>query len=268
MDDEIRRALIWILRPVARLLIATGTGVPRVEEILRAVMIDEAKQHLSRQNSRVNVSSLSLATGLQRREVKRLLEIDANAGGASLGPAPRVVRRWLGSEAWRDAEGRPLQLPRRSEAEPSFEKLVAEVSTDIHHRAVLETLLAQKVVVLDAETDCITLLSVGYLPSGSDQLSYLGRNAGDHLSAAVANVTSAQSAPFYERAAHFNGLSPLSIVELDALARDEQQAALSRIAEHAAYLQAQDEASPGADLRFRCGAYIFHTEDRPGEDDT
>ena len=87
-----------------------------------------------------------LLTGVHRKEIRRLRE-----EGGDLAEVPAVVTlatgiiaRWLGQPSHTGPDGRPLPLPRSApEGVPSFEGLVASVTTDVRPRAVLDDWIAQ-----------------------------------------------------------------------------------------------------------------------------
>ncbi len=260
MSDALKTALARILRPLVRLLIARGVGVPALMDLVRQLYVEQAEVHFRLDNKRLTVSRLSLLTGLQRREIKKQQTHDQLPTKTSMGPVPRVLARWATDPDWRDDTGQPRRLPRRG-ADASFEHLVASVSRDIHPRSVLDALLSDGHIKLDPQSDTVSLLRHSYLPKDARQkLSYFGLNLGDHAAAAVANINAADTPPFFERAVHFNGLSPQALAEVDALARRLQTDALYQIAARAGQLQAPGGGAPG---RIRCGAFIYTESEQP-----
>lgn len=247
-----------ILRPIVRLMISRGFGFAAASELLKRLYVEEAEAHFQLDGKRMTESRISLLTGLRRREVKRLLEEGAeNDSALPMGPAPRVLMRWATSKAWQDKSGAPLTLALRGREGESFEALAAEISKDIHARSVLDALEAAGSVSVDRKQGRVTLVSDTYLPTDDDaQLAYASANVGDHASAAVGNILSAD-APFFERAAHFNNLTGASVAKLNVTAREVHSQALARIAAEAEAAQQRDADAPDANMRFRSGAYIF-----------
>ena len=268
MESNLKNVLSRVLRPVVRLMISNGVGIPVVSELLKELYVEQADRNFRIEGKRLTDSRISVLTGLRRREVKRLRSEPPADNAPIMGPVPRVVARWIGATGWQDEDGEPRVLPRRGEGAHTFEQLVAEVSRDIHPRTVLDALLAEGAIELDEATDTIHLQSRFFLPTDQRaQLEYLGANVGDHADAAVQNVLAGDDdAPFFERAAHFNNLSRESRAELDAFARSVHGDALKRVAERAIVAQEQDAGQPDATQRFRCGVFIF-SEDTRTEDD-
>ena len=93
------------------------------------------------------------------------------------------------------------------------------VTRDVRPRAVLDEWLDRGMVTID-EAGRIRLEEAAFAPrSGDDrQLYYFGRNLHDHVAAAVENVLAAQP-PFFERAVHYDGVSPEMATKMLALSR-------------------------------------------------
>jgi len=251
-----------VLAPLARLLAGRGVGFGAASDLLKSLFVDAAARRLAEDGERVTDSRISVLTGLQRRDVKQLrsrLDEGAPPPLAS-GLLARALGRWAGAEPYRDAAGAPLALPRAADGEEaSFERLCREVSQDVHPRSILDALVSIGAVSFDRERDEVTLLSPAVVGAGDDvALDYLGANVGDHAAAAVANLLAGPGAPpFFERAVHYNNLTPASVAELDRMAREQAMAMLLALNAAAQRLQDADEGRPDARMRFRAGAYVY-----------
>lgn len=255
-------ALTRVLRPLVRLGIARNLLFPDLAQRLKETYVSVAAENFRLEKKRVTDSRLSLLTGLQRKDVKAIrARDDLTLRARSAGPLPRILARWQGAEPYRDADGRSVALPRQAvEDGPSFERLVQEISRDLHPRTLLDELLRMGLVALEEESDRVLLTAEALLPSADEEalLAYLGSNLGDHAEAAAGNVLAAPGpGPFFERAVHYNRLSAASLAELDALSRRLQQAALEEVNARAQALQARDNGDAQARGRFRCGAFIY-----------
>lgn len=228
-----------LLRPIARLAIARGVLFGQVADRLKLQFLHGAKDLA--EDGKLTDSRLSVMTGLQRRDIARLRD-------QSQAPAPvanhlaRLVSVWHQS-------GKAV-LSRKA-----FDALAQDIRRDVHPRTMLEQLVHAGTI--EVVGDQVTLLATSYqpLPGSEDQLDYLGRNGGDFLTAATANVMQ-DPAPFFERAAHFNGLSEDAVAALEAEYKEKQMALLHDIGAKAAKLQ---DSAPGQH-RFRAGGY-FYKED-------
>ncbi len=265
MNGYLETALARVLRPLIKLMISKGIGMQALTEHLKALYVEQAERHFQLDGKRMTDSRVSLLTGLHRRDVRRLRDAAAPRAPATMGPVPRVIARWMMAPGWQDEDGQPLRLQLRGEGPQSFEQLVAAVSRDVHPRSVLDALLAEHLAEIDGDTGEVMLVGNSYVPKHEQtQTDYLGMNLGDHAVAAVENVLARYKPPFFERAAHFNKLSPGSLGELDRLARKLQLDVLQIIAEKATALQDMDAGTADAGGRFRCGAFVYVEESPPG----
>ncbi len=265
--NPIQGALRRILRPLVRAMVAKDVPFPILADRLKEMYVEVATNDFRLGSKRMTDSRISLLTGLQRKDIRavraRLERADAEPNQPGAGPLPRVVARWLGVAAYLGPSGGPKRLPRVAQDGSSFESLVAEVSRDIHARTVLDEMVRLGLVEHDADDDCVQLVAPGFVPSRGDVelLGYFGANLGEHAEAAVANLlASPEPGPFYERAVHYNQLSPAALEELDGLARRMQQEVLSKLSARALVLQQRDAGREGASGRFRCGAFIYLQE--------
>ena len=270
MKTPLEIALRRVLAPLVRLMIARGCRFPEISELVKDLYVEQAERHFRIAGRRMTDSRLSVLTGLQRKDIRQRRDAPGDAdddAARSMGPLPRVLALWSASPRWRDGAGRPLVLPRKSGNAPGFESLVAEISRDIHPRTVLDQLVAAGAVRFDGETDTVELVSETYLArDDADRLAYLGANVGDHAAAAAANLMAEpETAPFFERAVHYNRLSPHSLDTLERLARRIQGDALTELNRAAQAAQESDRDRPDAGGRFRCGAFIYRDESRPEE---
>ena len=67
------RAFTRLMRPLVRALIARGMTFPYVSNLLKAVYMDVAQTEFLVGEAEPTVSRLSVLTGLQRKDVKRIL---------------------------------------------------------------------------------------------------------------------------------------------------------------------------------------------------
>ena len=245
-----------LLRPLVRLFVARGITFPALTNLLRELYVNVAEYDFALAGKEQTDSRVSLLTGIHRKEVRRL-----RGAGAPVSQVPaivsrtsRIVARWVAAPEFTDAEGRPLPLPRQSEAGPSFESLVSGVTRDVRPRAVLDEWLDRGLAALDAENR-VVLREAAYLPKGGGepQLYYFGRNLHDHVAAAVENIMGDRPR-FLERAVHYDGLSPALAERLEKRAREIAMDALRQANAEAHEACASD---PGGDHRWNFGMYVY-----------
>ena len=219
LDPALADALRALLGPMARLALAQGVSFAALEEMLKEAVVDEALKAQSAQTPSRVVSRISVATGLNRREVTRLTQHRRDAREVRHPPAAEVFTRWLTDPACCDGNGVPRPLPRlpQVQGEPSFESLAHSVTRDVHPRSLLDELCRLGIARLDGETDQVVLVRNAFVPNDAQaaMLGFLGDNVGDHLSAAVSNVIAAEP-PHFEQAVFAD---ELSLESLEAVRR-------------------------------------------------
>jgi hypothetical protein len=159
-------------------------------------------------------------------------------------------------------------LPRAGAA-PSFEALVAGISTDVRPRTVLDELKRLGFVRHDEADDTVALDTGAFVPSDDEAhlLRLFEANLADHAQAAAANVTGSDG-PFLERAVYYTHLPAEAVDELHARARADSRQMLEDLNALALARQRTSRRRHGgnADLqRFRFGVY-FYREDMPEDD--
>ncbi len=214
LEPALVDALRALLGPIARLALAQGVSFAALEELLKEAVVDEALKAQSAQAPSRVVSRVSVATGLNRREVTRLTQRERKPRDVRNPPAAEVFARWQTDPAYCDADGAPRPLPRmpRAAGEPSFEGLAHSVTRDVHPRSVLDELCRLGIARLDAEQDQVVLTRNAFVPNDAQaaMLGFLGDNVGDHLSAAVSNVLAVEP-PHFEQAVFADELSEDSV---------------------------------------------------------
>ena len=259
-DQLVLAAASEILRPLVGMLLANGVKHGVLVELLKRLLVEAARGRVPGGAGARAVSRISVATGIHRKEVKRLLHEPADVadlGGRSL--ASEAFTRWLTDPRFLDAQHQPRVLARHAApgAEPSFESLAREVSRDVHSRTILDELLRLKMVELDG--DGVRLVAQAFVPAARerDMLRFLADNIGDHLSAAVANAEE-RADRFLEQAMFSDELSADSIRRVEALAREHWQRMLRELAPKLQALVDEDRAAGRtANRRARIGMYSY-----------
>ncbi|MBY0508796.1 MAG: hypothetical protein K2P94_01465 [Rhodospirillaceae bacterium] len=250
-----------LLRPVVRLLISKGMGLPALTEVLKEVYVDVALREFPTRGKKQTDSSISILTGVHRKDVKRLRTKKDRGPQAprSVSIGAQLVARWVGSRETTDKKGRPLPLPRQAESAggPSFDALVAGVSTDVRPRAVLDEWLRLGIAHLDAD-ERVVLNQLAFVPQKGfeEKAFYLGRNIHDHVAAAAHNLLG-EGNPQLERSVHYSGLTSESAKALAAASERVGMEALLEINRLALQLISQDKGNENATRRINFGLYFY-----------
>ncbi|MFO1151664.1 MAG: DUF6502 family protein [Alsobacter sp.] len=255
---QVHGPLKRLLRPLVRLCIRSGMTFPALDQLLRELFVNVAETEFALDGKEQTDSRVSLLTGINRKEVARLRGAGApvRETPASLSRTSAIVARWLSQFV--DERGEPMALPRfASDDSPSFEALVASVTKDVRPRAVLDEWLDRQLVRIDGQ-DRVILVEAAFVPRGDDDRKwhYFGRNIHDHVTAAVANVSSS-TPPFMERAVHYDGLSPQLARDLEESSRKLAMEALKSANAEADRSLASDQ---GGGSRWIFGVYVLRED--------
>lgn len=262
-QDALLDAIQSVLAPMADLAVARGLTFAQVEESLKQAFVRSAQQAQLAQGLPAHrlVSRISTATGINRREVTRLTQMDQGApkpAGASL--VSQLFTRWVSDRQLR-VKGKPRALPRQGAA-PSFESLARSITQDVHPRTLLDELCRLNLAQLDVDKDMVHLTQEGFTPRGDWQrmVEFLGSNVGDHLHAAVDNVLGEDSRHF-EQAVFAQGLSDDSVEQVRELARKHWKALMAEAVPMMTQCLETDAATPEqARQRVRLGLFTYHED--------
>lgn len=253
-------AFARILRPAVRLALAMGLKHPQLEEVLRDLLVDEARNlWLKKDGSRPNLSQLATTTGLNRKDVTARVRdtrpvLPATEGSA----AAKAYTAWLQVVA-EDESQRTLPLA-DSGAGHSFE-LLARFATrgNVHHRTVLEELQRLNLVAVAGSE--VKLLGGSFVPAGSvrDMLAFLGDNVRDHLQAAVSN-TLGQQPRMLERAVYASGLEPDDCERIHQLTRQHWDTIHHQLVRE--MTEAVERCDGQGAARMRVGIYAYYENER------
>ena len=261
VEPALADALRAVLAPLARLALARGVPFSALEEMFKEAFVDEALKAQPGQSSSRMVSRVSVATGLNRREVTRLTHKDRGTRVVRSSPASEVFSRWMTDPAWHDAAGEPRALP-RVPAEPdgpAFETLAHSVTRDVHPRSILDELCRLGIASVDEASDQVRLVRKAFVPSEEKaaMLGFLGDNVGDHLMAAVSNVLAPQP-PHFEQAVFADELSDESLAAIRAFVLAQWKSLMHGAVPLLEGLIAEDRrAGRPQDQRIRIGLYSY-----------
>lgn len=259
-SNRLLDTLVRVLVPLVRLMIAKGVTFQMASELLKRVYVKAAREHFVGDDTSTG-TKLSLLTGLNRKEIRRL----TTAAAAEKHPAEMISyamavhTAWRSGRRWRDRDGKPKVLSRHTTGrQSSFDDLVRAVTTDHRPSAVLEELVRLgQVVEDDAGQVHLTNPEFLSLREFSDRLILLGDNLQDHANAAVLNVLEPQPR-FLERSVFSDELSRESADGLAILADEQWKRMHDAIFDRAVRAEKDDAAQARTtDTRIRVGMYFY-----------
>lgn len=220
MHESLQKAVSRMLSPLVRLLLRHGVSHAEFCNWAKQSYVAEAARHFGMQNKPPSVSRISIVTGINRKEVKRIRELpsDVDTGVSKHNRAVRVVTGWLKDTEFLGDDNTPQVLEYGSSAD-SFNQLVKKHGGDVPARAMLDELVRVGTVSINDQK--VTLLHKGYVPhesesamldlfatSATDLLTTLEQNLSDpaqnrlQMSVAYNRVTDEGVARFRELSSH------------------------------------------------------------------
>lgn len=156
------------LRPLVRILIKQKVEFNSFQNLVRGLFVEEAEKYIleTSENSRGKISSIAYQTGLDRREVSKLLKEKSSEQDSDLIEQARsresnIIEHWTTVQPYCDADLKPIPL-KRSGSGLSFETLVQRFGKNISHGPILEALLEAKCVQII--NNKVHLISKSYIP--------------------------------------------------------------------------------------------------------
>jgi len=237
-----------------------GLKYPHLEEILRDMMLDEARRAWrARGVGEPNISQLSITTGINRKAVTaKVRQLVDPLPDTDVSAAARTFTRWL-----KIASAKPeyRRLPIVAEGRrQSFERLAREGSRgNVHHRTILDELLRLDMVT--QSDGHVELHADGFVPAADLQtmLAFLGDNSRDHLLAAVSNILE-ERPPMLERAVYASGVTMQDCDDVHQLVKQrwsKLHLELTKVMTHAV-----EKADDSASARIRVGIYTYYEDAR------
>ncbi len=141
------------LRPLIRILVKQKVEFNSFQNLVRELFVEEAEKHIEKnaQNSRGKISSIAYQTGLDRREVSKILKQTFNQYEILEQNRSRegsILDHWRSHPPFCDDKNNPLPL-KRSGSGMSFERLAQRFGKNISHGPVLDSLLKAGCVAIE-----------------------------------------------------------------------------------------------------------------------
>lgn len=228
INSILGESAIKILRPLIRVMLRNGISCGNFEELVRKAYVDEA---FSSTRIKTTISSVSAQTGLSRKEVKRLTELDKTHHTdieQKYNRAVRVISGWVNDPTFLDENGNTKEL-QINENEYSFSTLVKKYSGDITTRAMLDLLHAAECI--NVTNGKVTLIKQAYVP-GNDSgeiIRILGTDTNELINTIDFNISAADSQKRYQRKVSTATLNKKSIDEFKLLANKKSQTLLEEL---------------------------------------
>ncbi len=253
---------LWV--PWLRMLLRRGVHYTALLPFLKDFFLQAAAQELRSHGQNVTASSLSVSSGVHRKDVRLWLQ------GAAVAMTPDTLS--LASQVWTywlHSPELPDGLPRRGEVQ-SFEWLVRQFSQDVHPHTLLQEMQRLGLVrlVLGDEEDQVLRLGDAFIPPPGSEESWamFADSLADHLQTGLNNLETDGQPQLHRPHLHleqsvFAGpLSQDSVELLEQWSRNHWKQFQDELIEQAQQRWQQDQLLPDSERqqRFRLGIYCYH----------
>ncbi len=263
LNTILQKAASKILRPLVRVMLRNGVACGSFESMVRKAYVDEAFRLSRLQGGKTTISAVSAQTGLSRKEVKRLHEmesLDTQGNSQKYNRAVRVISGWMNDPRFLSDQGVARTLELEGE-EASFASLVKEYSGDIPTRAMLDLLESSGCVErIDGK---VSLISHAYVPGNDpiDIINILGADSNELMNSIIFNMTCEASQRRFQRKVSTHQLASSHVEAFQKYSGRRAQALLeeldSWLSEH--------QAKPSEDSDYVSLGIYFYKEDSDGE---
>ncbi len=231
LHSILNESALKILRPLVRVLLRNGVSCGSFEELVRKAYVDEAFSIGNKNQQKTTISSISAQTGLSRKEVKRLSELQDDQAvevEQKYNRAVQVISGWVNDKNFVDALGNEKILTARRYAD-SFSALVKQYSGDIPTKAMLDLLLAADCV--QVEDDKVQLIKHAYVPGkdSAEIIRILGTDTNELLNTIDYNLTVENGDKRFQRKVSSKVLDSKAVEEFKTLSNKHSQALLEEL---------------------------------------
>lgn len=262
-------AIIRLLRPLIRILLRNGVTYGAFADLAKWVYVDVAEKEFNLPGRKQSVSRISVITGLTRKEVSRLQQIDTpddSAVSHQYNRAARVIAGWNQDEVFSGSKGEPMVLPFDCDSR-SFGELVKQYSGDMPARAVLDELL--RVGAVEMEDDGrIRLLVRAYVPHCDEdsKLNILGTDVYHLIATIDHNLQNDDGIPRFQRKVSYDNLPVEAMPQIRQLSAEKAQALLEELNRLMSQQDRDSHPAVEGTGRKRAGIGIYYFEEDVQED--
>jgi len=221
IPEVIQTTTIRILKPLIRILLRNGISYGTFADIARKTYVDSGFEEARRRGQKQTVSNVSILTGINRKEVKRLKEslvFDTDSSLKKFNRVVRVLAGWQHDEEFLDADHEVKDLLLEGD-NGSFTSLVKRYSGDMPVVAMLNALIdSGNIKVIDNGN--IQLINPNFLPTtdNDEKLNILGIDTAEFIETIDHNLNVKQS-----RDAWFQRKASNTSVNIESLPKIKQR---------------------------------------------
>lgn len=225
-------AMARILRPLIHILIRNGISYGTFADLAKWLFVDVANRSFAIEGRKQTISRVSVITGLNRKEVKRVSGLpvpDDQASSERYNRAARVIAGWRRDKVFCTKKGGPADLPVTGPG-ATFQNLVKKHSGDMPFRAIMDELIRVGAAELTNDGR-VHLLARAYLPAGDENMKIhiLGTDVAHLIDSIRHNLAPDERGPFYQRKVLYDNLPRDVLPAFRQLSADSAQKLLEKL---------------------------------------
>lgn len=211
-----------MLAPIMRYCLKRAISVQDILESVKVTLIKEAIIDLEEKEEKINVSRISVATGLRRKEVYRIYR-DGETRELATSIVTRVIGQWQHDKNFQTKAGKPRILSAQGD-DCEFNALVRAISSDVHPGTVLFELQRLNAVELTARG--VKLTAFAHVPKGQPKeiFSLLSRDMKNLLTAVEENAAELDEVPNLHLTTHYDNIASEDLTKIRNWLLDEGSA--------------------------------------------
>jgi len=277
MSDSVKHGLLAayakLLRPLIRILLKHGVTYAEFSEVVKSVFVSIAAHEFHVPGKKMSKARIAIVTGLTRKEVFRLTEMETSdrfSIKTNLSRIGRVLTGWHTDPDFTGPYGMPLEIRYDSSnsKDVSFVRLVQQYSGDMTPRAMLDELLRVGAVV-ETDQNWFRVLRREYLPQAlaPDFLERVGLGVHHFIHTIEENLEKKEEGKgrFERTVRRTGGLREKDLPIFDAYVRARCQGVLEEIDN---WLTKLDDPDPEkGEKAIETGVGIYHFVVKEEDDD-
>lgn len=280
------------LQPLVRIFLRRGVSYREFVTVCKALFVESARSDFGIDGRPANNSRIAMLTGIDRKEVKRLVDTIDGGDSTRLVSAPssdkmldtlknqnrlsRLLSAWHIDPVYTDKHGEAMMLVERANADQrtSFESLVKQYGGDVPYTAVKKECLNAKLITIEEAADgqhYVRALKRNFEPSHSsdDAIERMASVCHDVSSNLLHNLhlrNERDQPAVFERRAINTEIPKHLRQEFKALVDHEAQAFLVRIDQWLSQKEQESKNLQATQETTRLGIGIYAIDDAKGED--
>ncbi len=201
-----------LIKPFVRFCLKHSIKIQEISEMIKQALVEVACEELYGGEQKVSNSKISVITGLQRRDISRILKEENEVSLNNV--ITKILGKWQIDSDFLNEKGLPKALT-SSGRNSEFHKLVTSVSTDINPYAVLFELERLNLIEkTDHEVKMLSRFKELGEQNAKEIINLLSRQLSDLLCAVEENVSKSNPVPNLHLVTEFDNIDPDAVEEI------------------------------------------------------